>query len=330
MPRRSSACWPSTRDCACATRSPPSSGRRPTGRPPPRSGRPSGSIRSGFSTAGPRRRRLDRDRPGQPRAASGRHPRRGHGPVRPPGGAPCPEDAEAALALYAGDLLEGLGHECFAAERERLSDLYEDLLAAVAEQRLDRGDLAGARWAATELLGRDPLREEAHAVLIALYGRTGSRSQIVRQYRRLCGILRSELSVTPAARDRRHLSRRAGPGDRAIARAGRGARLRRATAVRRSIESSSRAPEARPRVRRACRPAPGRRPADASNAACSSAVSSISKTRSMPAARRGRPARRRTGRRVPNSPWSRTAHGRTRFRSRRIASTISNVDAAGA
>jgi DNA-binding SARP family transcriptional activator len=111
--------------------------------------------------------------------------------------APRPEDAEAALALYAGDLLEGLGHECFAAERERLSDLYEDLLAAVAGQRLDRGDLAGARWAATELLGRDPLREEAHAVLIALYGRTGSRSQIVRQYRRLCGILRSELSVTP-------------------------------------------------------------------------------------------------------------------------------------
>ena len=33
---------------------------------------------------------------------------------------------------------------------------------------------------------------------------------------------------------------------------------------------------------------------------------------------------------TPNSPWSRTAQGRTRFRSRRIASTISNVDAAGA
>ena len=107
------------------------------------------------------------------------------------------DDAEAALGLYSGDLLEGLGHECFAAERERLSDLYEDVLAAVAEQRLQQGDLAGSRWAATELLARDPLREEAHAVLIALYGHCGSRSQIARQYRRLCGILRSELSVTP-------------------------------------------------------------------------------------------------------------------------------------
>jgi DNA-binding SARP family transcriptional activator len=107
------------------------------------------------------------------------------------------EDPEGAMALYSGDLLEGLGHECFAAERERLSDLYEDLLARVAEVRLDRGDIVGARRAATELLVRDPLREEAHAVLIAAYGRTGSRSQVVRQYRRLCSILRIELQVAP-------------------------------------------------------------------------------------------------------------------------------------
>ncbi len=104
---------------------------------------------------------------------------------------------ESALALYRGDLLEGLGHECFAAERERLSDAYEDLLARVAAARLARNDVAGARIAATELLGRDPLREEAHAVLIAAYGLAGSRSQVVRQYRRVCAILRAELAVMP-------------------------------------------------------------------------------------------------------------------------------------
>jgi DNA-binding SARP family transcriptional activator len=104
---------------------------------------------------------------------------------------------EAALTLYRGDLLEGLGHECFAAERERLSDCYEDLLARIAAARLARGDVAGARLAATELLGRDPLREEAHGVLIAAYGLAGSRSQVVRQYRRVCKILRTELAVNP-------------------------------------------------------------------------------------------------------------------------------------
>jgi DNA-binding SARP family transcriptional activator len=107
------------------------------------------------------------------------------------------DDHERAIRLYAGDLLEGLGHECFAADRERLSDLYEDLLASVAQHRLDHGDTPGARQAATELLGRDPLREEAHAVLIAAYGRAGSRSQVVRQYRRVCTILRTELAVAP-------------------------------------------------------------------------------------------------------------------------------------
>jgi DNA-binding SARP family transcriptional activator len=108
-----------------------------------------------------------------------------------------PLDRERAIRLYEGDLLEGLGHECFAADRERLSDLYEDLLACVAQDRLEAGDTAGARHAASELLARDPLREEAHAVLIAAYGRSGTRSQVVRQYRRVCAILDTELAVRP-------------------------------------------------------------------------------------------------------------------------------------
>ena len=49
------------------------------------------------------------------------------------------QSAGRALALYRGDLAEGLGHECFAADRERLSDLYEDALVEVAEARLGVG-----------------------------------------------------------------------------------------------------------------------------------------------------------------------------------------------
>lgn len=108
-----------------------------------------------------------------------------------------PAERDRALRLYRGDLLECLGHECFAADRERLSDRYEDLLALVADERLRRGDPAGARRAAGELLARDPLREEAHVILIATYGLTGTRSQVVRQYRRVCAILLAELAVAP-------------------------------------------------------------------------------------------------------------------------------------
>ena len=107
----------------------------------------------------------------------------------------CP--AEDAVRLYAGDLAEGLAHDCFAAERERLADRYEDALALVARQRLAAGDEDGARLAAERLIARDPLREEAHEVLIAVHGMTGTRSQVVRQYRRLCDVLDRELAEVP-------------------------------------------------------------------------------------------------------------------------------------
>ncbi len=105
--------------------------------------------------------------------------------------------AEMAVSLYAGDLAEGLGHDCFAAERERLADRYEDALATVAAQRLTAGDIEGARQAAERLIGRDPLREEAHEVLIAAHGLIGTRSQVVRQYRRVREVLARELAERP-------------------------------------------------------------------------------------------------------------------------------------
>lgn len=108
-----------------------------------------------------------------------------------------PAEPEAALLLYRGDLAEGLCHECFASDRERLSDAYEDALAMAAQDRLDCGDPAGARTAAEQLLARDGLREEAHETLIRVYGATGSRSQVHRQFRRLREVLEREIGVEP-------------------------------------------------------------------------------------------------------------------------------------
>jgi DNA-binding SARP family transcriptional activator len=108
-----------------------------------------------------------------------------------------PPELETALRLYRGDLAEGLALECLSVRRETLADLYEDALASVARTRLAAGDLDGARRAATELLERDPLREEGHAVLIEAYGIDGSRSQAHRQYTRLRAMLASELAADP-------------------------------------------------------------------------------------------------------------------------------------
>lgn len=108
-----------------------------------------------------------------------------------------PSRSEEAINLYGGDLIITHGQECFARERERLADLFEDALVDVAHRRLNAGDLEGARDASITLLSRDPLREEGHATLIEVYGRIGTRSQVTRQYRRLRSVLESELSVPP-------------------------------------------------------------------------------------------------------------------------------------
>jgi DNA-binding SARP family transcriptional activator len=108
-----------------------------------------------------------------------------------------PARPEEALQVYRGELAEGFAHECFARDRERLADAYEDALAMAAESRLALGDLDGARAAALELLARDPLREEAHQALIQVYGASGSRSQVLRQFRRLETLLAGEIGEPP-------------------------------------------------------------------------------------------------------------------------------------
>lgn len=108
-----------------------------------------------------------------------------------------PADPARAVAAYRGELVTGCSLECFARDRERLEDLYEDALAELGAACLARGDIVGARDAALRLLARDPLREEGHALLIEVYGREGTRSQVSRQYRRLRGVLARELGVEP-------------------------------------------------------------------------------------------------------------------------------------
>ena len=113
-----------------------------------------------------------------------------------------PPNLAAALALYHGELAEDLDLDCFAVDRQRLADVYEDALVRLAHRCLEDDDLACARTASLQLIARDPLREEAHAALIEVFGRSGSRDQVVRQYRRLVRLLDRELGIEPLAETR--------------------------------------------------------------------------------------------------------------------------------
>ena len=248
-PRRSPRCSPFVRDPASATRSPPTSGRTSTDRPRPRCARRSGCVRTGFAAAGVDPTRCSRS--ARTRSACGRSSSSTLDVIDVRGARrrTARRVDRRALALYRGDLAEGLGHECFAADRERLSDLYEDALRRRRRgaPRLPATSAARAQ-AATQVLGARPAPRGGAQRPHRRVRTVGTRSQVVRQYRRLCDILRAELAVRPCRRPTRPTGRRSTstidgpvPGPRPWRQRRRAAA--RCSIARRSPGSSPRAPD---------------------------------------------------------------------------------------
>ena len=110
-----------------------------------------------------------------------------------------PDGAAEAVALYAGDLLEGLYDDWLLAERERLRDLCFVALHAVVEQLQAAGDGQQAILYAQRLLRLDPLREDTYRTLMRLHARSSDRAGVVRHYNACVTVLQRELGVEPSA-----------------------------------------------------------------------------------------------------------------------------------
>jgi DNA-binding SARP family transcriptional activator len=119
------------------------------------------------------------------------------------------EDLERAVALYRGDLLEGLAvrepafEDWLRAERERLRETGIRTLRKLLSLQTEDGALERAVETAMRLLALDPLQEVAHRTLMQLYDRLGRRAAALRQYGRCVGVLRRELGVAPEIETRR-------------------------------------------------------------------------------------------------------------------------------
>jgi DNA-binding SARP family transcriptional activator len=113
------------------------------------------------------------------------------------------ESLQASLALYRGDLLDGVSAESasfeqwLAAERERLRALAVRGLARLLDHQQEAGLVDSARETATRLLAIDPLREDAHRTLMRLYLQQGRVVEALKQYQLLRQSLARELGVTP-------------------------------------------------------------------------------------------------------------------------------------
>lgn len=109
-----------------------------------------------------------------------------------------------ALALYRGPLLDGFGladapefELWLTSEREQLERLFHQLLARHAQAALDGEAWAEAEARSRQLLAADPLREDAHVLLMEALAGQGQRGAMLRQYDVLCELLRRELDAAP-------------------------------------------------------------------------------------------------------------------------------------
>ena len=84
--------------------------------------------------------------------------------------------------------------------RRELVELHAALLEAAAKASLHMGGehLATAERHARELIGREPYRESAYALLMETHTARGNVAEALRVYDELRRLLRDELGLTPA------------------------------------------------------------------------------------------------------------------------------------
>jgi DNA-binding SARP family transcriptional activator len=118
-----------------------------------------------------------------------------------------PETLESAdmsaleLALHArtGPLLADLSLPACDPERFQCEENYEFGLEALMRYFRSTGRRDRSIAVAKRLVSIDPLREDIHATLIALYGEKGQRGLAAAQFSRCRALLEAELGITPGA-----------------------------------------------------------------------------------------------------------------------------------
>ena len=105
---------------------------------------------------------------------------------------------EQAIGLYRGDLLPDCYDEWILPERDRLSQLFLDMLEWLLCLREQEGDYQGSIRIAQRLQREDPLQEASYRHLMRLYVASGNRAAAVRTYQRCAAALDRELGVEPS------------------------------------------------------------------------------------------------------------------------------------
>jgi len=114
-----------------------------------------------------------------------------------------PEALERAVALYGGDLLDGIQvreaafEDWLLVERQRLSALAVEASTRLMTQSLAAGRRDRAAAAARRVLSVDPLHEAACRTLMRVHAERAERAQALKLFESLRDRLRRELAVAP-------------------------------------------------------------------------------------------------------------------------------------
>jgi predicted ATPase/DNA-binding SARP family transcriptional activator len=109
------------------------------------------------------------------------------------------ETADAAIDLYAGDLLESVYDDWVVAERERLRTRYLGLLDASLARHRARRDFPAAIACAKRTLATDPWREDTLRALVAVRYQSGDTAGALAEFEGFARRLRDELNAAPMA-----------------------------------------------------------------------------------------------------------------------------------
>lgn len=119
-----------------------------------------------------------------------------------------PASLAAAADLYRDSLLVdvNIAEEAWAdwlvAERARLEGLALDAMIRHAEQALQSGNAESTLKAANRAISVNPLREDAHRLIVQALAAVGRRAEALKHYQDLLAVLKRELNTEPDAATR--------------------------------------------------------------------------------------------------------------------------------
>ncbi len=119
--------------------------------------------------------------------------------IRSAGSPGAREDLQQAIQMYSGDLLPDCYDDWIQPERERLRELFINVLERLIQLLENERDYSQAISYTRRLLRVEPLREESHRRLMRLHAASGDRAMALHAYHSFVTMLERELGVEPGS-----------------------------------------------------------------------------------------------------------------------------------